>query len=82
MNTEDMKLLVEIHEHFDGIADGAPDASYSAKMALQFSEPLKDLIERLCADPVQERLTQADRLGDRAWDEEVAKLRAEGLIGS
>lgn len=43
-------VLNEIWEHFDGIADGAPDASHAAKMALQFSEPLKRLIEQLKVD--------------------------------
>lgn len=45
MNTRDLQLLRDIYEHFDGIADGAPDASYAAKEALRFSEPLKKLID-------------------------------------
>lgn len=45
MNTRDLQLLKDIYGHFDGIADGAPDASYAAKEALRFSEPLKKLID-------------------------------------
>jgi hypothetical protein len=45
MTNKDIQLLQDIYEHFDGIADGAPDASYSAKQALSFSEPLKKLID-------------------------------------
>lgn len=50
MTNKDLQLLRNIYEHFDGIADGAPDASYAAKQALSFSEPLKKLI-----DTAQER---------------------------
>jgi hypothetical protein len=45
MNNKHLQLLRDIYEHFDGIADGAPDASYAAKQALRFSEPLKKLID-------------------------------------
>lgn len=44
MNAKDLQLLRDIYEHFDQIGDGAPDASYAAKQALNFSEPLKYLI--------------------------------------
>lgn len=39
-----MKLLNDIWEHFDQIADGAPDASYRDKKALEFAAPLKRYI--------------------------------------
>lgn len=42
----DLKLLREIYEHFDGIQDGAEDASYSDRMANKFVEPLGRLIAR------------------------------------
>jgi hypothetical protein len=45
MNIKDLQLLKHIHAHFDGIADGAPDASYAEKQALNFSEPLQNLIK-------------------------------------
>lgn len=45
MNNKDLQLLKDIYEHFDGVADGAPDSSYSAKQALKFSEPLKKFID-------------------------------------
>lgn len=45
MTNKDLQLLRNIYEHFDGIADGAPDASYAAKQALSFSEPLRKLID-------------------------------------
>lgn len=45
MTNKDLQLLRDIYEHFDGIADGAPDSSYAAKQALSFSEPLKKLID-------------------------------------
>lgn len=79
--SNDVQLLKQIWEHFDGIADGAPDASYPARMALQFSEPLKRLIGRLEEDPVQRELTRADASGsDREWDATVASLRERGLL--
>lgn len=73
MNTDELQLLRSILEHFDGIADGAPDASYSAKMALQFHAPLKALSDR-----AEEELNLAR--SDRQWDETVTRLRGEGLI--
>lgn len=79
--SDDIQLLKQIWEHFDGIEDGAPDASYHAKMALGFSQPLKRLIERLEEDAVHRELNQAHATGsDRAWDEAVARLRDEGLL--
>jgi hypothetical protein len=45
MHTKDLQLLRNIYEHFDGIADGAPDASYAAREALNFCAPLKNLID-------------------------------------
>lgn len=46
MTAEDLRLLDEIWKHFDGIADGAPDASHAEQSALRFSEPLANLIRR------------------------------------
>lgn len=77
----DLQLLENIYQHFDGIADGAPDAFYASRMALQFSEPLALLIERIKEDPVQRALTQAHETdSDRIWDETITRLRAEGLM--
>lgn len=45
MTSKDIQLLRDIYEHFDGIANGAPDASYAEKQALSFSRPLKKLID-------------------------------------
>ena len=42
--TGDIQLLRDIYEFFDQIGDGAPDASYTERTALNFSEPLKNLI--------------------------------------
>ena len=80
LTDKDVVLLRQIAEHFDGIADGAPDASYPAKMALQFHGPLLALIERAEEDPVQRELAHAHASGDRAWDETVTRLREGGLI--
>lgn len=80
MSNDDIQLLQQIWEFFDGIADGAPDASYAAKMANTFSEPLRDLINR-SEDPVQTALAAAHNSGsDRQWDETVQRLRDEGLL--
>ena len=78
MNAQDLKLLNDIYEHLDGIADGAHDASYAAKMALQFSEPLKRLLDREQGESVETQLSQAARISNRAWDETVQRLRDEG----
>lgn len=50
MNANHIKLLKDIREHFDGIADGADDASYPARQALNFIEPLDRLISHLKPD--------------------------------
>lgn len=44
MKNEHLKLLKDIREHFDQIGDGADDASYAARQALNFTEPLDHLI--------------------------------------
>lgn len=78
MKENDIQLLREIYEHFDGIADGAPDASHSEKQALRFSEPLKRLIstENASDDGSGYYVDQATRL----LYEDVPRATVNALI--
>jgi hypothetical protein len=77
MNAKDLQLLRDIYEHFDGIADGAPDSSYAAKQALSFTAPLKNLIDTIqSSDSEGYHIDQAVRM---IYDD-VARAQVNALI--
>ena len=75
--TKDLQLLEDIYQHFDGIAEGAPDASYAAKEALRFSEPLKKLIQR--AESGDSAGYYVDQAANLIY-EDVARAQVNALI--
>ena len=79
MNAAEIKLLKDIREHFDQIGDGADDASYAGRMALNFTEPLDRLLGRLDADDggAGYRIQTA---GEMLYDD-VARSTTNALIG-